>query len=95
MAFLSGGRMAIVGSFHTVHGTNMPKIALLEGNGALTAGFTSTYAPVGGNILYTIRPLGDGTALVGGNIQLTLPSTQRGLQRVQLDPATPPGPDLR
>ncbi len=94
MAFLSGGRMAIVGSFNTVHGTNMPKIALLESNGALTAGFTSTYAPVVGNILYAIRPLGDGTALVGGNIQLTLPSTQRGLQRVQLDAVVPTPPTI-
>ena len=94
MAFLSGGRMAIVGSFNTVHGTNMPKIALLESNGALTAGFTSTYAPTPANILYTIRPLGDGTALVGGNIQLTLPSTQRGLQRVQLDAAVPAPPTI-
>mgnify|MGYP000023540844 CR=1 FL=1 len=85
MAFLSGGRIAIVGSFNNVHGTLMPKIALLESNGTLAAGFTSTYAPVFGNTLYVIHPLGDGTALVGGNIQLTLPSLQRGLQRVQLE----------
>gem|GEM_PF-1572425 len=94
MAFLSGGRMAIVGSFNTVHGTNMPKIALIESNGVLTAGFTSTYAPTVGNILYAIRPLGDGTALVGGNIQVTQPGTQRGLQRVQLDPAVPTPPTI-
>lgn len=94
MAFLPGGRMAIVGSFNTVHGTSMPKIALLESNGALTAGFTSTYAPTPANILYVIHPLGDGTALVGGNIQLTLPSTQRGLQRVQLDAPVPTPPTI-
>lgn len=94
MAFLSGGRMAIVGSFNNVNGTLMPKIALLESNGARSAGFTSTYAPVVANILYAIRPLGDGTALVGGNIQLTLPGTQRGLQRVQLDAAVPTPPTI-
>jgi len=92
MAFLTGGRMALVGSFNNVNGTLMPKIALLESNGVLTAGFTSTYAPTPANILYAIRPLGDGTALVGGNIQLTLPSAQRGLQRVQIEAATPAAP---
>lgn len=94
MAFLSGGRMAIVGSFNNVNGTLMPKIALLESNGVLTAGFTSTYPPVFGNVLYAIRPLGDGTALVGGNMQLTLPTTQRGLQRVQLDAVVPAPPTI-
>lgn len=92
MAFLPAGRMSIVGSFNNVHGTLMPKIALLESSGTLTAGFTSTCAPTVGNILYAIRLLGDGTALVGGNIQLTLPSTQRGLQRVQLDTPVPAPP---
>lgn len=94
MAFLSGGRLAIVGSFNHVHGTLMPKIALLESNGSLAAGFTSTYAPVFGNTLYVIHPLGDGTALVGGNIQLTLPSLQRGLQRVQLEATSSGSPSF-
>lgn len=90
MAFLPDGRLVIVGDFQTVNSVTNAYISLLESNGTSVAGFTSPYTWSAATLLNAIQMLGDGSALVGGSVQMTLPTTQRYLQRVQiLSPAAP------
>jgi len=84
MAFLANGNMVIVGDFQTVNSTTCPHIAVIDSTGALVNGFNSPYTWSFGNALNSIEMLGDGSALVGGNINLTLPISQRYLQRIQI-----------
>jgi hypothetical protein len=84
MAFLDGGRMVIVGNFQTVNSVTTAYIAVLEDNGTLVTGFLSPYTWASGQTLYAIEMLGDGSALVGGTVQMTLPSVQRHLHRIQI-----------
>ncbi len=90
MAFLPGGRAVIVGDFKTVNATTNAYIAIVENNGNLSTGFTSPYTWTAAGSLNSIEMLADGSALVGGTVQLTLPTIQFYLQRVQVAPRTPP-----
>ncbi len=93
MAFLPDGRLVIVGDFQTVNSVTNAYISLLESNGTSVAGFQSPYTWSAATLLNAIEMLGDGSALVGGSVQMTLPTTQRYLQRVQiLSPAAPAAP---
>jgi hypothetical protein len=60
----------------------MAKIALIDNSGASDAAFTSPYTTQQGD-LRAVRPLGDGSVLVGGDVLLTSPN-QRYLQRIQI-----------
>jgi len=84
MAFLSNGNIVIVGDFPTVNSTTMAYIAVLDNTGALVSGFTSPYTWASGGGLNSISMVSDGSALVAGNVQLTLPTVQRFVQRVQI-----------
>lgn len=84
MAFLPNGNMVIVGSFQTVQSTTSAYIAVLDNTGALVTGFISPFTWVSGGSIRTIQMLEDGSALLGGSAQVTLPSVQRYLHRVQI-----------
>ena len=86
MAFLANGDIVIVGSFFTVNAATSAYIAVLDPAGASVGGFLSPYTWASGGSLYSIELLGDGSALVGGNVVMTLPSAQRSVQRVQILP---------
>ncbi len=93
MAFLPDGRLVIVGDFQTVNSVTNAYISLLESNGTSVAGFQSPYTWSAATLLNAIEMLGDGSALVGGSVQMTLPSIQRYVQRVQiLSPSAPASP---
>lgn len=83
LAILSNQRIVLVGDFNTVNSNTMPKIAYLESTGSSVPGFSSPY-PSSANSLNAIADLGDGSVLVGGDIQITAPISQRFLQRVQI-----------
>jgi len=84
MAFLPNGNMVIVGSFQTVQSTTSAYIAVLDNTGALVNGFSSPFTWVSGGSIRTIQMLDDGSALLGGSAQVTLPSVQKYLHRVQI-----------
>ena len=86
MAFLTNGNIVIVGSFFTVNSASSTYIAILDSTGASVGGFLSPYTWASGGTLYSIEMLGDGSALVAGNVVMTLPTAQRNLQRVQILP---------
>ncbi|NBV21070.1 MAG: hypothetical protein EBS05_03995 [Proteobacteria bacterium] len=92
MAFLPDGRLVIVGDFQTVNSVTNAYVSLLESNGTSVAGFTSPYTWSAATLLNAIKMLGDGSALVGGSVLITLPTNQRYLQRIQITAPAAPAP---
>ncbi|MEW6305287.1 MAG: immunoglobulin domain-containing protein, partial [Verrucomicrobiota bacterium] len=85
MGFLANGKLVIVGDFQTVNSVTSAYIAVLDDTGTLMNSFISPYTWAAGGTLYTIEMLGDGSALVGGNVQMTLPTNQKSVQRIQIE----------
>ena len=90
MAFLTDGRLLLAGSFQTVNSVTNAYLTLLENTGKVSTSFTSPYTWVAGNSLNRAVVLSDGSALVAGTVQITLPSSQSFLQRVQILPRPAP-----
>ncbi len=84
MAFLTNGNTVIAGSFQKVGAVTNSYLALLDTNGVLLSSFVSPYTFSAANALYAIQMLPDGSALVGGNVQISSHVTQRFIQRVQI-----------
>ena len=90
MTFLADGRLLVAGSFQTVNSVTNAYLTLLEGTGKVSTSFTSPYTWVAGNSLNRALLLSDGSALVAGTVQITQPTSQRFLQRIQVLPHQAP-----